>query len=140
MKNEEGVEVILVDFLQMMRETENFRSRHLEVSHVIRRIKEFAKELQIAMIVISQLSRSIDYRGEGSYPTLSDLKESGDIEFAADEILFIHQPQEKDDDYRGENVKLLIFAKNRWGQTGKIKVFWDGPKTKFGNYQDGSIN
>ncbi len=142
MKNKEKVEVILIDYLQLMREREDFRSRHLEVSHIIRRIKEIAKELQIAMIVISQLSRSIDYRVEGSYPTLSDLKESGDIEFASDEILFIHQPQppkegKKDNDYKGENVKLLILAKNRWGQTGKVKVYWNGPKTKFGNYQEG---
>lgn len=146
MKIEQGVEVILIDFLQMMREKEDFRSRHLEVSHIIRRIKEIAKELQIAMIVISQLSRSIDHRGEGSYPTLSDLKESGDIEFAADEILFIHQPQRGDKDhlgkslYFGENVKLLILAKNRWGQIGRIKVYWNGSKTKFGTYQEGKDN
>jgi len=140
MKNEQGIEVILIDYLQLMREREDFRSRHLEVSHIIRRIKEIAKEFKVAVIVISQLSRGIDHRGEGSYPTLSDLKESGDIEFAADEILFIHQPQEKDKDYRGENVKLLILAKNRWGQTGKIKVYWNGSKTKFGNYQEGKDN
>jgi len=140
MKVEQGVEVILVDYLQLMREREDFRSRHLEISHIIRRIKEIAKELKIATIVISQLSREIDRRGEGSFPSLSDLKESGDIEYAADSILFIHQPQKGDEDYRGDSIKLIIIAKNRWGQTGKIKIFWDGPKTRFGNYQEGNTN
>ncbi len=137
MKNKQGVQVILLDYLQLMREREDFRSRHLEVSHIVRRIKEIGKELEIAVVVISQLSRGIDHRGEGSLPTLSDLKESGDLEYAGDEILFLHQPKKGDEDYRGENVKLLILAKNRWGPTGKIKIYWDGPKTRFGNFVEG---
>jgi replicative DNA helicase len=138
MRDEHGVELILIDYLQLIREREDFRTRHLEVSHIIRRIKELAKELQIAIITISQLSRSIEYRGNGSLPSLSDLKESGDIEYACDSILFIHQPQRGDEDYRGETVKLLILAKNRWGKKGKIKVYWDEDKTKFGNFQEGN--
>ena len=134
MKVENGVAVVLVDYLQLMREKEDFRSRHLEVSHIIRRIKEIAKELKMAMIVISQLSRDIDYRGEGSSPSLSDLKESGDIEYAADSILFIHQPRKEEKDYRGEDTKFLIIAKNRWGMTGRIQVSWQGFKTRFGSY------
>jgi replicative DNA helicase len=140
MKDEQGIELILVDYIQLMREREDFRARHLEVSHIIRRIKEIAKELQIAIIAISQLSRSIDYRGSGSLPSLSDLKESGDIEYACNSILFLHQPQKGDEDYRGENIKLLILAKNRWGRKGKIKVYWNEKKTKFGNYQEGAID
>jgi len=137
MRNEQGVDIILLDYLQLMREREDFRSRHLEVSHIIRKIKEVCKELHLAMIVISQLSRGIDHRGEGSLPSLSDLKESGDQEFAGDEIIFLHQPRKGDEDYRGENVKLLILAKNRWGPIGKIKVYWDGEHTRFGNFQEG---
>jgi len=141
MREEQGVDVILIDYLQLMREREDFRSRHLEVSHIIRRIKEIAKELKIAFIVICQLSRSIDYRGKGSLPSLSDLKESGDVEYAADVVLFIHAPdQEDDEDFVNENVKLLIIAKNRWGPKGKIKIYWDGPRTRFGNYQKGDPN
>jgi len=60
-----GVEVILVDYLQLMHERQDFRYRHLEVSHIIRRIKEIAKELNLGIVVISQLSRSIDQRGDG---------------------------------------------------------------------------
>jgi replicative DNA helicase len=137
MQAEQNIEVILIDYLQLMREREDFRSRHLEISHIIRKIKEIAKELQIATIVVSSLGRGIDHRGEGSLPSLSDLKESGDIEFAADSVLFIHQPQKGDDDYRGENVRLIIIAKNRWGFIGKLKLFWIGEQTKFGNFQEG---
>lgn len=138
MKAERGVELVLLDYLQLMREREDFRSRHLEVSHIIRKIKEIAKELSLAMIVISQLSRRVDSRGENSLPSLSDLKESGDLEYSADEILFLHQPMKGDEDYRGANIKLLILAKNRWGSTGKMKIFWNGPKTKFGNFMEGT--
>lgn len=137
MKAESGVEVVMVDYLQLMREREDFRSRHLEVSHVIRRIKEFAKELKIGFIVISTLSRGADHRTE---PSLSDLKESGDIEYAADSILFIHKPEKEDDEDIGKNVKLFIIAKNRWGKTGDDKVFWDGPRTRFRDYRKGAID
>ena len=128
MKSEQGVEVVLVDYLQLMREREDFRSRHLEVSHIIRRIKEFAKELKLAFIVVSSLSRG----NEEGRPTLSLLKESGDIEFASDGVLFIHPEKE-------ENLKSLVIAKNRFGWTGDVKVFWDGPKTRFSNYRDKKI-
>lgn len=129
MKSEQGVEVVLVDYLQLMREREDFRSRHLEVSHIIRRIKEFAKELKLAFIVVSSLSRG----NEESRPTLSLLKESGDIEFASDGVLFIHPEREED-------RKILIIAKNRWGWTGEVKVFWDGEHTRFKNFQGGDGN
>jgi len=54
-------------------------------------------------------------------------------------VIFIHSPEKGDEDYRGENVKLLVLAKNRWGQIGKVKVFWNGEKTKFGDFQEGGI-
>lgn len=137
MKAESGVEVVMVDYLQLMREREDFRSRHLEVSHIIRRIKEFAKELKMGFIVISTLSRGADHRAE---PSLSDLKESGDVEYAADAVLFIHKPEKEDEKDKGKNVKLFIIAKNRWGKTADLKVFWDGPRTRFRNYGDGAID
>jgi replicative DNA helicase len=113
-----------------MREREDFRSRHLEVSHIIRRVKEFAKELKLAFIVISSVSRG----NEELPPTLSLLKESGDIEFASDGVVFIHSEKEKED------LKFLNIAKNRWGWTGEVKIFWDGPKTKFRDYQKEGID
>jgi replicative DNA helicase len=137
LKSEQGVEVVLLDYLQLLRERQDYRGRHLEISHIIRRIKEVAKELKLAVIVVSQISRGIDARGRGSLPSLADLKESGDIEFAADEVLFIHQPEPGDKDFSGDNVKLLLISKNRWGKQGKLKLYWDGNKTKFENFYRG---
>ena len=137
LKEEQGVKVVLLDYLQLMRERQDYRNRHLEVSHIIRRIKETAKELRIAAIVISQISRSIDARGRGSLPSLGDLKESGDIEFASDTVLFIHQPEKGEEDFHGDNVKILLLAKNRFGKTGKVQVYWNGDRTKFGNFYQG---
>ena len=134
MKEEQGVKVVLLDYLQLMRERQDYRNRHLEISHIIRRIKETAKELRIVAIVISQVSRGIDARGRGSLPSLGDLKESGDIEYASDTVLFIHQPEKGDEGFKGENVKILFLAKNRYGKTGKVKVYWNDTQTKFGNF------
>ena len=126
LKSDRGVEVILLDYLQLMQERQDYR-----------RIKETAKELEIGIIVVSQISRGIDGRGRGSLPSLSDLKESGDIEFAADEVLFLHQPEAGDKGFLGENVKVILVAKNRWGRAGQVKLYWDGGKTKFGNFYRG---
>lgn len=126
-KEEQGVEVVLLDYLQLMRERQDYRNRHLEISHIIRRIKETAKELRLGVIVVSQISRGIDARGRGSIPSLGDLKESGDIEYASDTVLFIHQPGETK-----ETVKMLYVSKNRWGKIGKVEFYWNGEKTKFG--------
>lgn len=131
-KEREGVKLVMVDYLQLMRETLKFQSRHLEVSHIIRRIKEIAKELELGMIVISTLSRDADDR---SHPSSSHLKESGDIEYAADLILFIHSPQEGNKDFISENVKILILDKNRFGVSNvHIKVCWLGKLTRFATY------
>jgi replicative DNA helicase len=131
LKSEQGVEVIFLDYLQLMQEREDFRSRHLEVSYIIRQIKEFTKELKMAFIVVSTLNRGTENRIE---PSLSDLKESGDIEYAADYVLFIHSPGKKDYETKEKIVKLFIIAKNRWGKAGDIKIFWDGAKTQFEDY------
>ena len=71
---------------------------------------------------------------------MGDLKESGDIEYASDAVLFLHQPEKGDEDFRGENVKLILIGKNRWGRIGKVKVYWNDVKTKFGNYQEGDFD
>jgi replicative DNA helicase len=130
LKGEQGVDLVLLDYLQMMREKEDYRSRHLEISHIIRRLKEIVKELDIALIAISQLSRQVDYRGGNSEPSLGDLKESGDIEYAADVVLFIHTPAKE----KGEDTKLFLVDKNRWGPRGQVRVHWDGAKTRFKSY------
>ena len=135
MKNR-GADVVMVDFLQLMKETDRFATRHLEVSHIVRCLKDFNKEFKIPMIVISTVSRG----SEGARPTLNLLKESGDLEFAADLVLFIHQPKKGDDDYKGENVKLFILAKNLWGPCGDIPVIWEPSKTRFKDYREEAVS
>jgi replicative DNA helicase len=128
-REQEGVRLVMIDYLQLMRETSKFQSRHLEVSHVIRRIKEISKELDMGTIVISSLSRGAD---EHSRPSSSHLKESGDIEYSADSIIFIWSPEKGDKNFVSENVKTLILDKNRFGVGNvyirSIRVFsgWTG--------------
>jgi replicative DNA helicase len=123
----------MLDYLQLMRETSKFQSRHLEVSHIIRRVKEIAKELDVGMIVISTLARGMD---DTARPSLSMLKESGDIEYAADSILFVWSPLEDDkENFISENVKVVIIDRQRHGVSYKdIKVFWIDKLTRFANY------
>lgn len=121
-----GAKVILVDYLQLMSETKEFRSRHLEVSYIIRSFKELAKEFQVALIVISSLSRG-EKSGE-SRPVLSDLKESGDIEYASDVVCFLHRTKQE------LNADLII-AKNRNGKNGLVRLVWIPEKIMYGTHE-----
>jgi len=130
-----GVEVILVDYLQLMGEgSKDFKSRHLEISYITRQVKELTKGLGIAIVMISSLSKEAEYRNE---PSMSDLKESGDISYNADSILLIYRPKKQDDEDMGRDIKKIAIVGNRWGRIGSVKVVWDGPRTRFWNYEKG---
>jgi replicative DNA helicase len=120
------IRVVMVDFLQLMQEQRRFTSRHLEVSYIIRQLKELAKEFQLGLIVVAQLSRAIDTRGENARPVLGDLKETGDIEHAADIVLFLHRAKH-------DKEAELIVAKNRYGGKGIVQLVWIEDKTKYGS-------
>ena len=122
------IKVVMIDYLQLMQEPRRFNSRHLEVSYIIRQLKEMAKEFQIGVMVVCQLSRGIDARGENARPMLGDLKETGDIEHCADTVLFLHH-------LKAEKEAELIVAKNRYGGKGIIKLIWLADKTKYGAYE-----
>jgi len=128
MTSRKGVKVIMIDYLQLMQESKEFRSRHLEVSHIIRQLKEIAKEYNVGVMVVSALSRNIDQKGESAKPVLGDLKESGDIEYASDIVCFLHRPAR-------ENDAELIVAKNRNGTLGIIKLVWLKNKITYGPYE-----
>lgn len=120
------VKIVLIDYLQLMSETKEFRSRHLEISFIIRSLKEIAKEFGVAMIVISSLARG--EKSSDSKPILSDLKESGDIEYTADIVCFLHRSKtEMDAD--------LIVAKNRNGKNGMVRLIWLPNKISYGSYE-----
>jgi len=122
-----SVKVVMVDYLQLMSETKKFNSRHLEISYIVRQMKQIAKELNILMILISSLGRSLDSRGPKSRPVLGDLKESGDIEFAADQVLLLH----RDSDEVRETE--LIVAKNRYGKKAVIDLVFEPERGRYAN-------
>jgi replicative DNA helicase len=129
MRDEQGVQVIVIDYLQKIREKEDFTSKHLEISFIINRIQELAKELRIGFIVISTVSRG----DEKIKPTLSLLKESGDIEYAADSVLLIHTTKEEKQKEIDTDCcqKIFIIAKNRYGSGGEITIDWKSKQTRY---------
>jgi len=142
LKRESGLDILFVDYLQLMKVTgENLRrndSRAQEVAIISASLKELAKELQIPVIAMAQLNRSPEQRGtrrEGGLKyQLSDLKESGAIEQDADVIMFLHRDEQNEKDTERKGIADLIIAKQRNGPTGKIELAFQDKYTKFANY------
>ena len=136
---EKGVKIIMIDYLQLMNANGmKFGSRQEEVSTISRSLKGLAKELDIPVLALSQLSRNVENREglEGKRPQLSDLRESGAIEQDADMVLFVHRPEyyhiyqdEKGNDLHG--MAQIIIAKHRKGATGDVLLNFRGEFTRF---------
>ena len=136
---EKGVKIIMIDYLQLMNANGmKFGSRQEEVSTISRSLKGLAKELDIPVLALSQLSRNVENREglEGKRPQLSDLRESGAIEQGADMVLFVHRPEyyhiyqdEKGNDLHG--MAQIIIAKHRKGSTGDVLLNFRGEFTRF---------
>jgi replicative DNA helicase len=118
LQKEHGLGLIIVDYLQLMRWRYETDSKHQEVTETCRALKELAKELEIPVIVLSQLNRAPEYRKD-KVPQLSDLRESGAIEQDADVVLFLHSPESGDDEI---NLHEIIIGKQRNGPTATVKV------------------
>jgi len=141
---EKGVEIIMIDYLQLMNANgARFGSRQEEVSTISRSLKSLAKELDIPVLALSQLNRTVEGREgpDGKRPQLSDLRESGAIEQDADMVLFVHRPEyyriftdEKGNDLHG--VAQIIIAKHRKGSTGDVNLKFRGEFTRFDNLTD----
>ena len=134
LKAKEGkLDLIMIDYLQLMTaDSRKKENRQSEVSEISRNLKVAAKELNVPIIVLSQLSRDIEKR-EGHRPQLSDLRDSGAIEQDADIVMFLHNPEKYNDTPTEEEpgVVELIFAKHRNGQVGSVKLRWIGEYTTF---------
>jgi replicative DNA helicase len=131
LKREKGLHLVIIDYLQLMEPggREKFESRQQEVSQMSRRLKIYAKELEVPILVLSQMSRQIEQRS-GHEPVLADLRESGAIEQDADIVMFLHNPSK----YQAglpENMVQLILAKHRNGPPGKIQLEWSGDTNTF---------
>ena len=142
---EKKVELIMIDYLQLMNANGmRFGNRQEEVSTISRSLKQLAKELDIPILALSQLNRSVEQRGDaegGKRPQLSDLRESGAIEQDADMVLFVHRPEyyhilndEKGNDLRG--MAQIIIAKHRKGAVGDVLLNFRGEYTRFANPED----
>lgn len=135
-----GVKLVMVDYLQLVSNLVKGRSREQEVSIIARSLKNLAKELDITIIALSQLSRGVE-RNEGSRPMLSNLRESGEIEQAADAVLFVYRPEYYGiiADHNGNNIKgmaEIIFAKGRNIGIGSKWLRWINYLTKFEELSD----
>lgn len=137
---ENGVKVIMVDYLQMMSSRKKYTNREQEVSFITRELKNIAKDYNVLVIVSSQLSRAVEFRSGDKKPQLSDLRESGAIEQDADKVIAIYRPEyyEFETDINGnssKNLVELIIVKNRNGKVGTVQVLKDEHFTAFKNYE-----
>lgn len=146
LKREHDIQLIIIDYLQLMNGGTSYGSRQEEVSTISRSLKGLAKELNIPIIALSQLNRGVENREgiEGKRPQLSDLRESGAIEQDADIVCFIHRPEyyriyedEKGNDLRG--LAEIIIAKHRNGAVGDVRLRFEGAFTRFSNLDENSI-
>lgn len=136
LKQRHNVGLIIIDYLQLMSGSGRTDSRQQEVSEISRGLKVLAKELDVPIIALSQLSRAVEARTDHR-PMLSDLRESGSIEQDADVVMFIYREDKYRDDLPEEdkNKAEIIIAKQRNGATGTIMLGWQGEYTKFLNLE-----
>jgi replicative DNA helicase len=134
LKLEKNIGLIVIDYLQLIAGTNSRRngSREQEIAEISRSLKVLAKELNVPVIALSQLSRSPDQRTDHR-PMLSDLRESGSIEQDADIVIFLYRDDYYNPDSEDRNLAEVIIAKQRSGSTGTVKLGWLGSYTKFVN-------
>ena len=143
LKAQEDIQLIIIDYLQLMTAGPEHKSgnREQEISTISRSLKALAKELNVPVIALSQLSRAVETRGGSKRPQLSDLRESGAIEQDADIVSFIYRPEyyQIEEDEEGNSLKgigEIIIAKHRNGALETVRLKWKGQYAKFTNLDD----
>ena len=129
---EYGLDLIIIDYLQLMTGDNRSENRVQEISYLSRSLKALARELNVPVLVASQLSRAVEQRSD-KRPVLSDLRESGSIEQDADIVMFIYRDDVYDESSERKNVAELIVAKHRNGPTGTVELFFQRNLTQFRN-------
>lgn len=124
--------LVIIDYLQLMESTTRSDNRVVVISEITRQLKVMAKELNVPIILLSQLSRGVESRTD-KRPMLSDLRESGSIEQDADIVLFLYRDAYYNKESQRQNISECIVAKNRHGETGTVELIWDGQHTRFSN-------
>ena len=137
LKMEKNIGLIVIDYLQLIQGSSNKKnvSREQEISEISRSLKILAKELDVPVIALSQLSRAAEQRKDDHRPMLSDLRESGAIEQDADIVMFIYREDYYNPETENKNVAEIILAKHRGGSTGTVNLAWLSNYTKFANLQ-----
>ncbi len=133
LKAEHRLELLIVDYLQLMQAGGRYENRNLEISAITRGLKQLSKELDIPVVALSQLSRQPERRGGDHRPQLADLRESGSIEQDADLVAFIYREEVYDPDTEDQGLAEVIIAKHRNGETGTLRLVFLGETTKFCN-------
>ena len=143
LKAQHNVELIIIDYLQLMsaKDGKGYGNREQEISTISRSIKEIAKELNVPIIALAQLSRAVESRGGEKRPMLSDLRESGAIEQDADIVSFIYRPEtygltSSDSGNSTQGMAEIIIAKHRNGQTGKVNLRFVPEFARFENLHE----
>ena len=134
LKIERGLDLVMVDYIQLMASDGRAENRQNEVSEISRALKGIAKELNVPVLALAQLSRAGAQRSD-KRPILSDLRESGAIEQDADVVMFLHREEYYDPNTEDKNIAEVIVAKQRNGPLGTIKLAWLGQYTRFASLQ-----
>lgn len=133
LKMESGLDLVLIDYLQLMEGDGRTENRQQEISSISRNLKIMAKELNCPVIALSQLSRAAELRADHR-PILSDLRESGAIEQDADLVMFLYRDEYYYPDSEKKNLAEIIISKHRHGETGTIELLWAGEFQRFLDY------
>jgi replicative DNA helicase len=139
MKAEHGLDLVVIDYLQLMRGRASMENRQQEISEISRSLKALAKELNVPVVALSQLSRAVESRAQRDFrPQLSDLRESGALEQDADLILFLYRSRVYKDDMPPEEEKIaeVIIGKQRNGPIGTVKLVFLPEYARFENIAD----
>lgn len=131
LKRERGIGLIVVDYLQLMAPTNTKASDSMvqQVTEISRSLKQLAREIEVPVIALSQLSRAVEQRG--GKPRLSDLRDSGSIEQDADVVMFIHREDKINKDSDRPNIAEILIEKHRNGPTGSVELYFDEKRTSF---------
>jgi len=136
---EYGLDLVIIDYLQLMGGDTRNDNRVQEVSYISRNLKILARELNVPVLAAAQLSRAVEQRSD-KRPVLSDLRESGSLEQDADIVMFIYRPDQYEKDTVKQNVAEIIVAKHRNGPVGSVELIFRGALAKFENAATKHVN
>ena len=141
LKREKNIGLIIVDYLQLMTPVTSRNSDNIvaQVTEISRSLKHLAKELEVPVLALSQLSRSVETRGGNGRPKLSDLRDSGSIEQDADVVMFIHREDKYQENSQKKNMAQIHVDKHRNGPVGSVELFFDEERTTFLNLDRSNI-